>query len=261
MNYFLEQSIELANQRDYLDQLFRIYPISPDNIREIDTNKWDIFAQAFSANKQNQIIESLLDFDLFPIKDSYVAYLRRDRGAIYRNPMTISRICGRLKDMGLDKIYENISQPKETNRQIGPLFKRWVGSGALGLQPIEMDDFIKTNNNAILSAPDSMMQDFAAKYLGYTRNKGLDFIARFNNKFIIGEAKFLTDFGGHQNAQLEDAFGLLHTHIDSRVIKVAILDGVCYICNNSKMHTTLTHNLKNEHIFSALVLRDFLYQV
>lgn len=32
MNYFLNQSIELANQRDYLDQLFRVYPMSPDNI-------------------------------------------------------------------------------------------------------------------------------------------------------------------------------------------------------------------------------------
>lgn len=29
MNYFLTQSIELANQRDYLDQLFRVYPMSP----------------------------------------------------------------------------------------------------------------------------------------------------------------------------------------------------------------------------------------
>ena len=39
---------------------------------------------------------------------------------------------------------------------------------------------------------------WAKKTLGYTRNKGLDFIARFNGKYVIGEAKFLTDFGGHQ---------------------------------------------------------------
>lgn len=261
MNYFLEQSIELVNQRDYLDQLFRVYPMSPDNIREIEENKWNTFVKVFSINDQKHIIESLLDFELFPIKDSYVAYLRRDRSAIARNPMTIARICGRLKDMGLNKIYENLSQPKETNRQIGPLFKRWVDSGALGLQPIGLNDFMQTNNNAILSAPDYAMQDFATKYLGYTRNKGLDFIARFNNKFIIGEAKFLTDFGGHQNAQLEDALNLLHTRLDSKVIKVAILDGVCYINSNSKMYATLTNNFKNESIFSALLLRDFLYQV
>mgnify|MGYP003288961627 FL=1 len=43
MNYFLTQNIALANQRDYLDQLFRVYPMSPDNIREIDFTKWQGF--------------------------------------------------------------------------------------------------------------------------------------------------------------------------------------------------------------------------
>lgn len=40
MNYYTQLSIELANQRDYLDQLFRVYPLSPDFIREIDNNVW-----------------------------------------------------------------------------------------------------------------------------------------------------------------------------------------------------------------------------
>lgn len=144
MDYFLKSSIELANQKDYLDQLFRVYPMCPDNIREIDSAKWDRFEKAFSTNQQEKMIESLLDFDLFPIKDSYVAYLRHDRSAIKRNPATIARICGRLKEMELKKIYENISQPKETNRQIGPLFKRWVNSGVLGIQPVSLEIFKNT---------------------------------------------------------------------------------------------------------------------
>lgn len=82
MNYFFQSSIELANQRNYLDQLFRVYPMSPDNIREIDSQKWYKFEEAFNTNEQEKIIESLLDFDLFPIKDSYIVYLRLDRGAI-----------------------------------------------------------------------------------------------------------------------------------------------------------------------------------
>ena len=89
MNYFLSQSIELANTKNYLDELFRVYPMSPDLLREIDEAKWDIFAREFEQNNQSKIIESLLDFELFPIKDSYVAYLRRDRSAIVRNHKTI----------------------------------------------------------------------------------------------------------------------------------------------------------------------------
>ncbi|TLD82054.1 restriction endonuclease [Helicobacter sp. MIT 05-5293] len=261
MNYFLNQSIELANQRDYLDQLFRVYPMCPDNIREIDSIKWNIFEQAFSANQQEQIIESLLNFDLFPIKDSYIAYLRRDRSAIKRNPATIARICGRLQEMGLDEIYKSLSQPKETNRQIGPLFKRWVNSGILGIQPVSLEIFKNTNDNAILNASDLAMQEFAREYLGYTRLKGLDFIAKFNGKIIIGEAKFLSDFGGHQNAQLEDAISLLNSPLDSNIIKIAILDGVCYIQGKHKMFETLTNSYQDDNILSALLLRDFLYQV
>lgn len=261
MDYFLKSSIELANQRDYLDQLFRVYPMCPDNIREIDSAKWDKFEKAFSTNQQEKMIESLLDFDLFPIKDSYVAYLRHDRSAIKRNPATIARICGRLKEMELKKIYENISQPKETNRQIGPLFKRWVNSGVLGIQPVSLEIFKNTNGDAILNASDLAMQEFAKEHLGYTRLKGLDFIARFNRKIIIGEAKFLSDFGGHQNAQLEDAMSLLHSSLDSDVIKIAILDGVCYIQGKNKMFETLMNSYQNNNILSALLLRDFLYQV
>lgn len=33
MNYFTKISIDLANQKDYLDQLFKVYPLSPDSIR------------------------------------------------------------------------------------------------------------------------------------------------------------------------------------------------------------------------------------
>jgi len=173
MNYFLYQSITLASQRDYLDQLFRVYPMCPDNIRDIDSVKWSSFEEEFNHNQQERIIESLLDFDLFPIKDSYIAYLRSDRSSIKRNPATIARICGRLKEMGLNKIYENLSQPKETNRQIGPLFKRWVESGVLGLRPISLNEFINTKDNAILSAGDTAMKKYAKEYLGYTREKGL----------------------------------------------------------------------------------------
>jgi hypothetical protein len=34
--------------------------------------------------------------------------------------------------MGLDKIFEKCSEPKKTNRQIGPLFKRRLANGGLG---------------------------------------------------------------------------------------------------------------------------------
>lgn len=256
MNYWTELSSTFANQRNYLDELFKIYPTIPDGIRDIDKSLWNEVECSYSKKDNIELVKTLLKFDLFPIKDSYVAYLKRDKNSIERNPQTINRLAGRLYEMGLDKIYERCTEPKETNRQIGPLFKRWIDNGGLGILPIKKDKFIETNENAILSASDEEMKKFAKEYLNYKNDKGLDFISRFNGKYIIGEAKFLTDFGGHQNAQFNDAMATLNSDVDA--ITIAILDGVLYIPakNRTKMSIDTEQN-----IMSALVLREFLYQV
>jgi hypothetical protein len=41
--------------------------------------------------------------------------------------------------MGIDKIFEKCTEPKETNRQIGPFFRRWLNKKALGIQPIGLE--------------------------------------------------------------------------------------------------------------------------
>ncbi|MBI3442796.1 MAG: type II restriction endonuclease [Candidatus Sungbacteria bacterium] len=191
MNRWISLSIEYANQRSYLDDLFQVYPTIPDGIRTIDNDLW------------------------------------RD---------------------------------KETNRQIGPLFRRWLNKKSLGIQPVKIEKFLSTRENAILGGGDSEMMAFAREHLNYKHNKGLDFIGRFNGKYVIGEAKFLTDFGGHQNAQFNDAITTIKTK-NVKAIKVAVLDGVLYIKNEGKMYRDITTKLKNENIMSGLVFREFLYQI
>lgn len=77
---------------------------------------------------------------------------------------------------------------------------------------------------------------------------------------MVGEAKFLTDFGGHQNAQFADA---IQTVLEPNVqaVKIAILDGVLYIQSNNKMFSEISTTYKDLPIMSALVLREFLYQL
>ena len=260
MNYWLQLSIEFANQRNYLDELFHVYPTIPEGIRKIDNALWEKVEEYFNKRNNKELLKTLLEFDLFPIKDSYVAYLKRDRTAIERNPQTVNRLCGRLYEMGLAKIYEKCSEPKETNRQIGPLFKRWIREGGLGIQPVPLDSFVSSKENAVLEASDSEMMNFAREQFGYKREKGLDLVARFNGRYVIGEAKFLTDFGGHQNAQFEDAVATLTTKVRG-AIPVAILDGVLYIPGRHKMYRKITGELKEYNIMSALVLREFLYSL
>ena len=239
MNYWTELSIEYANQKSYLDDLFQIYPTIPEGIREIDRDIWYKIETAFNKKNNDVLIRELLKHTLFPIKDSYVAYFKRYKSSIERNPKTINRLCGRLYEMGLDKIYERCSEPKETNRQIGPFFRRWLNSKSLGIQPVGLDDFTKNKKDAILNGSDAQLMDFAESELHYKHSKGLDFIGRFNGKYVIGEAKFLTDFGGHQNAQFNDAISTVQTK-KVQAITVAILDGVLYIKGKNKMYKDIT---------------------
>ena len=182
MNYWTELSIQYANQRNYLDDLFTVYPCIPEGIREIDGDKW----------------------------------------------------------------------------QISTLFHKWLERKVLGVDFLDTSEFLKTEDNALLSGSDQELANFARQNLGYQGEKGLDLVARFNGHYVVGEAKFLTDFGGHQNAQFEDAKNLLRD-TTTQAVKVAILDGVLYIPGGGKMYKFLSEN--NDNIMSSLVLREFLYQL
>ncbi|BBM89260.1 hypothetical protein COTS27_00956 [Spirochaetota bacterium] len=260
MNEWIKLSIEYANKKSYLDDLFDVYPIISGSTRSIDETIRNEIKKHFAAKNDNELIRSLLKLELFPIKDSYIAYLRNDKTAIDRNPQTIKRLCKELYEMGLDKIFERCSAPKETNRQIGPMFRNWIKKGSLKIKPVKLEKFIENDEDAILDASDRGMKDFARQKLGYNHDKGLDFVGRFNKKYVIGEAKFLTDFGGHQKAQFNDAIRTIKAE-GVKAIKIAILDGVLFIKNHNEMHKLIIEEYKNENILSVLLLHKFLNQL
>jgi len=252
-------SIEYASSRAYLDDLYQIYPATPEGLRDIDKDIWRDVERAFRKRDNISLIKALLRLELFPLKDPYVAFLRHDPSAVSRNPATVNRLCGKLYELGLSRIYERCSEPKEINRRIGPMFRAWIYKGGLGLQPVNTAEFRKSFRNAILGSSDKQLLDFAQRQLGYRGDKRPDLIARFNNKYVIAEAKFITDFGGHQNRQFEDAIRLIEDK-SAKAVKVAILDGVLYIKNRSAMFRYLAEH-QSANIMSALVLREFLYQI
>ena len=180
MNLWTQKSIELASQSDYLDRLYRVYPMSVNLRRELSDDTQAAIKQYLSEKDGINLLKILLQQEIFPIKDSYVAYLKRDKTAIDRNPATVGRLSGMLIEMGFDEILDKTTVPKETNRQIGPLFKKWIDSGALGV-PVFQDaqQFLNCQGNAVFNGSDASMQDFARKHLGYTHIK--DWISSANS--------------------------------------------------------------------------------
>ena len=269
MNDWLGNSIIYAMDKNYLDMLYSIYPLINNEERIIHDNLKQNIIKNFNDKNNQQLIQNLLKLELFPIKDSYVAFLRKYKKAIKQNPKTIDRLCSIIYNMPLDTLIAKCQEPKETNRQIGPMFKNWVKNSNtfINIKKSNMDiDILHSDSTILHIGNDNDLYNFAKNHLGYTRDKGIDFIVKVvnkntkNHKYIVGEAKFLTDFGGHQNAQLEDALATAKSGFNDGVIPIVILDGVCYIKNNSKMYKRITSE-PDLNIMSALFLYSFiLYQ-
>lgn len=178
INYWTQQSIEFAQQRNYLDELFRVYPLNPNLRRDLSHEQVESVRSAYDSRDNLRLVETLLNAELFLLKDSYVPFLRHDKEAITRNPQTVNRIAGNLYQIGIDAILEKCTAPKETNRQMGPLFKKWIAKNVIGVPVLDdPEEFLQWGENCILNSSDEVMKVFAQKYLGFTRNKGVDLTA------------------------------------------------------------------------------------
>ena len=255
MNKWTKISIELASKGNYLDQLFAVYPTIPDKKRKINSEIIEKIKKYFKSKNNKELFSILIKLELFPIKDSYVAYFKRSSNSLQYNPDQLKRICNRIYEISLETLLEKIVEPKETNRQIGPMFKNWIKKTTFCLPKLDIVDFDK-QKNGIMIASDDQMKNYAKKNFNYTPNKGLDFIAKKEGKFLIGETKFLTDFGGHQNAQFNDAINVFKSGAKNCEF-IAIMDGVVYI-QRGKLYNSFLNENKNFSIFSALVLDQFL---
>ena len=91
--------------------------------------------------------------------------------------------------------------------------------------------------------------------LGCNLDKGIDLLAKAGNNYIIGEAKFITDYGQGQNNQVENALKLLWSK-EGKAVRIAVLDGVVWIKGGTKMFRAVSG--LNEVALSALLLKEFL---
>jgi len=257
MNVWVKRSIEIANSHGYLDKLSEIYTPTVEERREIPDNAKHKIKQAYEQKDKIKLIEELLELEKFPIKDPYIAFLRRGGERFLElNPKTVERIGNKLLAMSFEELVERCEEPKEFNRQLGPMFKNWLLK--LGYPFLDRNQFITFKEGiAFLKGSDKKLRIFANEVLKCELEKNPDFVAKVNDKFIIGEAKFLTDFGGHQNEQFEDALRLIRSK-KGNATRIAVLDGVLWLETKNKM-SRIVRELKDDEIaLSALLLKDFL---
>lgn len=133
MNNWAQNSFSLYNSPNYLDMLHEIYPMLDNDTRELSSSIKKQLETYYTEKNNEGLFKLLLEQEKFPVKDSYKAYFGRVKKSeldiiIKNNPKTINRICNRIYKDGYEKMIERITEPKETNRQIGPMFTNWLKS-------------------------------------------------------------------------------------------------------------------------------------
>lgn len=254
MNPWAKKSANIAAKDNYLDCLQEIYPSVPAQ-RKVLSQDLRVIRQAIKQNNKIKLLEILLRMDKFPYDESYKKFLKVDHDAIRRNPKTVDRICSVLFQMGVDGIITGVTAAKVPNQGRGPQFKAWAKRN---FNFIQRPQFVSSSKGIVfLDASDENLRNYANSELGAGLAKRPDFIAKSGKKFVLGEAKFLSDMGGNQNGGFKDAMSIAG-QASGRTIKVAILDGIVWLKTTPYYRQIETSGV---YVFSALLLESFLTSI
>jgi len=253
MNKWIKKSIEIANISGYIDKLSNVYVMNVNPERPLPTNLEETIRQAFKKRDTKKLIKLLLQAEIFPVKDSYIGFIRAKEEAIEQNPKTIARIGERLYSLGLERLLQEATRPKETNRQLGSAFRQYLPS--LGYPILEKDKFTKASSITFLKGSDKVLKEYATKKLGCKLNKGIDLLFKKHNIYVIGEAKFLTTPGGEQDRGFDDASAFIKGK-SGKAKRIALIDGYIWLKSSKGIYNKILKS--NLDIFSALLLKDYI---
>lgn len=91
--------------------------------------------------------------------------------------------------------------------------------------------------------------------MGVRLTRGRGFIAKVGDKFVIGEARFLSTSGGSQGRDVREAVSFAKDKV-GKVIKMAVLDGMVWF---DKRMLAVPQSLEDdEPALSVLLLEDLL---
>ena len=254
MNIYTKKSIDLANKAGYLDKLLTIYSVQKAELRDIPQYIQEEVRDKFKKKDKKKLLDAFLETERFPFDDPYIASFRNHRYLINKNPKNFGRVSDRLFFYGsADDLIKMASEPKSPSKQFGSVFKNWIIK--LGLPSLEENTFINSSKGAFLLGTEKYLNDFSIRNLKVKPEKRPDFIFKKKDIYYIGEAKFISNYGGAQDNQVDKALSIARIN-NNNVRGIAIFDGIIWFSSNNKMHKKIENS--EDYILSALLLKEFL---
>ncbi len=262
MNEWVRRSIKLALTENYLDRLHEIYGVEEPSRRAIPPTIEQQIRRAYESRDKVGLIKSLFKLDKFPLNDPYIPFLRKYEEALSLNPRTVERIGNRLLNIPWYELIIRCTEPIDPNRRIGRKFHNWIKNIGYPLRGVDefrdSDEFAQADGSvskiAILDTTETEMRRFANEELDCGLDKKPDFIAKVGGRYIIGEAKYIGDFGGNQNNHFKEVMDFV-LEVRGDAIRVGILDGVVWLDKNAEMCKRVRR--VPAVCLSALLLKDY----
>jgi hypothetical protein len=261
LNKWVKKSIEVANSRGYLDKLIEIYPAMILPRRPLEDDARREISSLYEKKDWQELLKLLLRLTRrehpFPIEHPYASIFRQKQGLIETNPETFRKLGEAILSMPIEDVIKGCERPADINRVMGSAFQSWLKRffPAHGIPVLPESEFEEFQGLCFLDARDKVILDYVNKKLGVKLERGRDFLAKVGNKYVVGEARFLSSSGGSQTRDLRETTSFIKS-LKGKVCAVGVVDGIVWF--NKKYVEMLAELGEDEVILTALLLKDFL---
>lgn len=216
----------------YFTDLYKIYPPKKLNTRKdsvfnkektvsvLEKEEFDLF-EFYAILQEMNLSYNCSGFERI-ILNSYIGGENIDDNIKHN----ISSIVLERYNFDKDKFLYSLIKDSESSKNLGSAFSNFVKKTKY-YKDLSMD-LISDDSIWITTANDNKLKDFVLENYHIKIDKGIDAIARTKSgKILIIEAKLITNSGGAQNLQLNNAIKVGKISKDN-IEGIALVDGIIY---------------------------------
>lgn len=243
-----------------MDNLLEVYPLETAVPVHLDTRLKRRIISAHQGRRTLELINIIKGETKFPYDEPLAFLIKEIQNCLEANPRQINRIANTLYAMTADELVIRLESAPKLNTQMGPMFTNWLRTK---FQLLNVEDFQKSTEGIfILSASEEEGKTFVNELLNQDLRKRPDLVAKVNEIYIVGVAKWIGRSGGNQNNQVRDVLDFCRNQ-RGNTIRVGIIDGFPWATRriNGSIINDKVNVLVQEFpydIVSALLLEDYL---
>ncbi|MDE0471440.1 MAG: hypothetical protein OXH57_05820 [Ekhidna sp.] len=260
LNEWVKRSLELFENTPYLDNILEVYPLQPARPERFDDRLRRRIISAHQGRRTKELIEILQNEVKFPYDEPLWYLIKNIQGCLNNNPQQILRIAESLYAMTAEETVIRLESAPKLNTQMGPMFTNWLREN---FDLLEIDKFRdSTEGIFVLNSSEEIGKSFIKDELHQDLDKRPDLVAKANDTYIVGEAKWIGSPGGNQNKQAVEVINFCRNQRGD-VMRVGIIDGfpwAIYKPDGSIINDKICVQIQEFEydIISTLLLPDYL---